>query len=204
MIVMAGQDLSQGRVSQKNRTRQALVDAAEKLVRQGNSPTVTDAAEAAGISRATAYRYFPTQDLMLAELALFAADGPIQTKVSEELPLPEAIGELVRRVAVWAYKNEQHLRIILKLSLDPATGVRRPGHRVSWIAAALEPVRGQMEPSVFRHLSNALTLLMGVDPVVALTDIAGAKRDEGIETLVWTARSLVEAALRPKPGRRAG
>ncbi len=209
---MPGQELSsalsQGRVSQKNRTRQALVDAAEKLIRDGRSPTVTDAAEAAGISRATAYRYFPTQDLMLAELALFAADGPLQTKVADDMPLPEAIGELVRRVAVWAYKNEQHLRIILKLSLDPATGVRRPGHRVSWIAAALEPARDRMDPKVYNHLSKVLTLLMGIDPVVALTDIAGAKREEAIEALVWSARTLVEgalktAALQARPGRRA-
>jgi AcrR family transcriptional regulator len=46
-------------------------------LRNGQQPTVTDAAEAAGISRATAYRYFPSQEMLWVEVALFAADGPL-------------------------------------------------------------------------------------------------------------------------------
>src|SRR3954468_13563930 len=103
---MAGQELSKGRESQKNRTRKALVDAAESLLRAGGQPTVTEAAEAAGISRATAYRYFPTQDMLLAEVALFTAGGPLSTKIPEGTPVPEAVAALVRSVAEWSYKNE--------------------------------------------------------------------------------------------------
>ena len=50
------------RANQKERTRAALVDAAKALVRAGAPPTVAEAAERARVSRATAYRYFPTQD----------------------------------------------------------------------------------------------------------------------------------------------
>ena len=68
---MAGQvensGFSHGRESQKNRTRKALIEAARRLMGAGQHPTVPEAAEAAGISRATAYRYFPTQEMLLAE-----------------------------------------------------------------------------------------------------------------------------------------
>ena len=55
-----------GRVHQKRRTRDALVAAARELVAHGDTPTVEAAAEAASISRTTAYRYFPNQHALLA------------------------------------------------------------------------------------------------------------------------------------------
>jgi len=186
---------SKGRESQKNRTRKALVAAAGDLIRAGYHPTVTDVAEAAGISRATAYRYFPTQEMLLAEIALYAAGGPLFPSLKENVPVPEAVGRLVRRVGVWAFANEQPLRTILRLSLDPATGVRRPGHRVEWIADVLAPVRNQIDAETYNRVSKALTLMMGIDPIVVMKDIAGASRESALDTLEWSARTLVEAAL---------
>src|SRR6478735_8205780 len=55
-----------GRVAQKRRTHEALVAAARDLVARGETPTVEAVAEAASISRATAYRYFPSQRSLLA------------------------------------------------------------------------------------------------------------------------------------------
>lgn len=188
-----------GRELQRNRTRKELVAAANALMREGRQPTVTEVAEAAGISRATAYRYFPTQELLWAEVSLFAVGGPLLPGGSEGASVPKAAGRLVRRVGAWAYANEQPLRTILRLSLDPATGVRRPGHRVEWIAEVLKPVQEQMEPQACRRLSKALTLLLGIDPVVVMSDIAGATREEALDALQWMARVLVEAAL---PGTR--
>ena len=54
-----------GRIHQKRRTRDALVAAARELVASGETPTVEAAAEAASISRTTAYRYFPNQRALL-------------------------------------------------------------------------------------------------------------------------------------------
>ncbi len=205
---MAGQEEStknaKGRESQKNRTRKALIAAAGELMRSGRQPTVTDVAEAAGISRATAYRYFPTQELLWAEVALFAVGGPLFPPGGEDVAVPEAVGRLVRRVGVWSYENEQPLRTILRLSLDPATGVRRPGHRREWIAEALAPLRGKIDAGTYDNLSNALMLLLGIDPVVVMTDIAGASREEALDALEWSARRLVEGALGGGMRKRAG
>ena len=54
-----------GRIDQKRRTRDALIAAARDLVANGETPTVEAAAEAASISRTTAYRYFPNQHALL-------------------------------------------------------------------------------------------------------------------------------------------
>ena len=61
---------SNERVQQKGRTRQALLSAAVQLVTSGARPTVAEVADAASVSRRTAYRYFPTQEQMLVEAAL--------------------------------------------------------------------------------------------------------------------------------------
>ena len=194
-------EIAQGRVSQKNRTRMALVTAASELMQAGKQPTVSEAAEAAQVSRATAYRYFPTHELLLAEVALFAAGGPLlPNREDKDLPLPEVVARLVRRVGKWTYSNEQHLRMLLRLSLDPESGVRRPGHRREWIAEALKPARDRMDAKTYARLSRALTLLLGIDPVVVMRDIAGASEQEALDTLEWTARALVSCALQEKAG----
>ena len=186
-----------GRERQKNRTRRLLIEAAAELVRGGQEPSVAELAKAADVSRATAYRYFPTKEMLLAEVALFSAGGPLELGERDAtLPVPEAVARLVRQVAEWAYENEPALRTILRLSLDPATGVRRPGHRTEWIVEVLAPIRDRVPAETYERLSKALTLLMGIDPIVALTDIAGAPRKEALDTLEWTARTLVEGALR--------
>ena len=178
-----------------------MVAAAEALIHAGRKPTVSDVAEAAEISRATAYRYFPTQEMLLAEVALFAAGGPLFRPTAKGVPVAEAVGQLVRRVGGWAYANEQPLRTLLRLSLDPSSGVRRPGHRREWIREALAPVRNDLDTKTYRKLSRALTLLLGIDPVVVMKDIAGASRDQALDALEWSARTLVEAALNQKAAR---
>jgi hypothetical protein len=60
-------------------------------------------------------------------------------------------------VGAWAYANEQPLRTILRLSLDPSTGVRRPGHRREWIADVLALARSYIDPETYSKLSRALT-----------------------------------------------
>jgi AcrR family transcriptional regulator len=189
------QEPAQGRERQKSRTRRALIAAAAELVRNGRTPTIPVAAEAAEVSRATAYRYFPTQEMLLAEVALFAIGGPLFDDDGAELPAPEAAARLVRRVGEWAYESEQPLRTLLRISLDPDSGVTRPGHRVGWIAEALAPVRDQIDPGTYDKLAASLTLLMGIDPVVVMTDIAAVSREQALDSLEWSARALVEAAL---------
>jgi AcrR family transcriptional regulator len=182
---------------QKNRTRKALLNAAAELVRQGREPTVAEVAEVGEVSRATAYRYFPTQESLLAEMRMFAPEGPIEMfdSVLETADSVERVGVLARQVSEWAFQNEPALRTWLRLSLDPKTGVRRPGHRIGWIAEALQPLRGTVDGTTLDRLSSALTMLLGIDPIIPLTDFAKLPPAQAIEVIEWTARTLVRSVV---------
>jgi AcrR family transcriptional regulator len=186
------------RYRQKNRTRKALLDAAAELVRQGREPTVAEVAAVGEVSRATAYRYFPTQESLLASMRMFAPEGPVAMfeKATLETTDPvERIGVLARQVAEWAFQNEPALRTMLRLSLDPETGVRRPGNRIQWIAEALQPLQGKVDASALERLSRALTMVLGIDPVIPLTDFAKLTPEQGIEVIEWAARTLVRSVV---------
>jgi len=62
--------LRKGRANQKLRTRRALLETAAAMIAKGQRPTVTEVADAAEVSRRTAYRYFPTQVKLMTEASL--------------------------------------------------------------------------------------------------------------------------------------
>jgi len=159
------------------------------------------------VSRATAYRYFPSQESLLADMRMFAPEGPaaVFEKVTLETNDPvERVGVLARQVAEWAFQNEPALRTMLRLSLDPETGVRRPGYRIRWIAEALQPLQGKVDAATLERLSSALTMVLGIDPVIPLTDFAKLPPEQGIEVIEWAARTLVRSVVdEAVPGREA-
>ena len=53
----------------------------------------------------------------------------------------------------------------------------------------------RIDRETFSKLSKALTLMLGIDPIVVMKDIAGASREQTLDALEWSARTLVEAAL---------
>jgi AcrR family transcriptional regulator len=186
------------RERQTQRTRRALVAAADELFAEGRVPTVAAVAERADVARATAYRYFATQEALLLETT-FLGDSDAMREIpalAERIDDPaEAAAEAVRTGARWTLDREARLRAILRASLDPAGGTTRPARRRAYIATLLEPLEGTLPEETRGRLAAALTLLFGIDPVVSLTDNGDVKRDEIPEVLAWTARRLVEAAL---------
>jgi AcrR family transcriptional regulator len=183
---------------QRSRTRKALLDAAAELVRQGRQPTVAEVAEVGEVSRATAYRYFPSQESLLAQIRMFAPEGPVDTfhrLVLETADPVERVGVLARHVSQWAVDNEVALRTMVRLSLDPATHVRRPGYRIQWIAEALQPLEGKIERRTLESLANALTIVLGIDPVIPLRDFAKLSPEQTIQVIEWTARMLVRSVV---------
>ena len=61
----------------RSRTMRLLREAARELLRTGGPLTVPAAAELAGVSRATAYRYFPNNDSVVLHATMSLADNPL-------------------------------------------------------------------------------------------------------------------------------
>ena len=186
-----------GRTRQKARTRAALVDAARMLMAGGRTPTVEEAAEAAGISRATAYRYFPNQRALLVAAhpeieatSLLAEDAPADPHER----LDRTIAELIRLTL----ETEPELRTMLRLSLEPGGGeelLLRQGRAIGWIEDALAPLRGRLRPSALRRLVLAIRSACGIEALVWLTDVAGLSRHQASKLMRWSALALLRAAL---------
>jgi AcrR family transcriptional regulator len=183
---------------QTQRTKRALIAAADELFEEGRIPTVATVAERADVGRATAYRYFPTQEALLLE-ATFLGDGdPLRAMLedAEAIDDPaERVAQAVKRGAEWTLGREARLRMLLRASLDPEGGTERPARRRAYIARLLEPVAGDLDPEARERLTGALTLLFGIDPIVAIADNSDIPRERIPDVLGWTAHQLVEAAL---------
>jgi AcrR family transcriptional regulator len=199
----------EGRINQKRRTRAAILAAAVELLEQGRRPTVAEVADAALVSRATAYRYFPTQEYLLFEAALESTRSDIDREL-EENTLPEdpearlelLIDTLQKRIIDKEAAFRTMLRLSLKQSLEEEqNGGQSPpsrlrgGGRVRWIEKALAPVRGRLEESDFRRLVAALSLCMGIEALVVLRDVCALESSETEEVLRWAARALLRCSL---------
>jgi AcrR family transcriptional regulator len=190
---------NRGRSAQKLRTRQALMDAAVELVRGGQHPTVSAVAGRVGVSRATAYRYFPRQDLMLSEATIrAAADGAadaVPPAGPDAADPAEVAAAVARRSALFALEHEERLRTALRLSLDPQSGYQRPGGRRLLVAEILASAGDRLDPAARARLAAALHLALGIDPIIVLTDIAGLDRNQVPDVVEWVAATLVQAAM---------
>lgn len=200
--------LETGRTAQKQRTREALIAAARELVAAGAAPSVDAAAAAAGIARATAYRYFPTQ------LALLAAAHP-ETATRSLLPEGAPADDVAQRLdlVVTAFTRliadtDVQQRTMLRLSLEAAQAESelplRQGRAIHWIAEALEPLRGQLSDAQLKRLVLAIRSAIGIEARVWLIDVAGLSSDDALDTMRWSAQAMLRTAMQgnPPPPRR--
>ncbi len=172
--------------------------AADELFAEGRVPTIAEVAERADVGRATAYRYFPTQEALLLETTFLGDSEPLRglPELATTIDNPaERVAEAVRTGAEWTLSREARLRMILRASLDPAGHTKRPARRRKYIADLLASVRDELPKETYERLTGSLTLLFGIDPIVALTDNSDLKREDIPELLAWTAGQLVRAAL---------
>ena len=192
-----------GRARQKQRTRDCLVAAARLLVSDGATPTVEEVAERAGISRTTAYRYFPNQrSLLVAAHPETAATTLLPDGVSSDPQ--ERLDAVATRFIRLIIDTEAAQRTMLRLSLDPDPLARgglplRQGRAIAWITEALQPLRGRLTDEEVHRLALAVRSAIGVEALVWLTDIGGLSREDAAENMRWSAQSLLSAALTASP-----
>ena len=202
---------SSGRVKQRIRTRQAILRAAQELIDAGRTPTVPEAADAAMVSRATAYRYYPSQESLLSECAV----APRTPHQQEVFGRPDAPTEAEDRIVLahnflydyirsreTAFRHFLRGQLLLGMQDKHVDRTLRPAFRVELIDAALAPLTDELTPDQLDRLKHALGVLIGTEALIASQDVLQLDHDTARAHNAWACRQLVcaaraEAAHRP-------
>jgi AcrR family transcriptional regulator len=192
------------RTDQKRRTRRDLLRAATRLMKAGRVPTLAEVADEALVSRATAYRYFSSEEALLAEATL-DVQVPTPDALFDGEPSVDPVERLLKANAAlreMAWGNETQLKLWLSRLLEKtasaaeAPGVpRRQNRRVELIDAALAPTRDRLDDDVYRRLRAALSLVLGAESMVVFRDVLQMESDAAHDVEQWVVRTLTEAAL---------
>lgn len=195
-----------GRQNQKDRTRKDLLQAAARLSKQGQTPSFEDIAKEALVSRATAYRYFPSIEALLVEAALDVAIPDAATLFAHAAS-DDPVARLERVDTVLhdlVLANEPAMRIMLAHTLQ--LGMKRDdeesdfpvrqNRRTPLIEAALAPARQEFKPAALKTLTQALALIMGTEAMVVVKDVLQLSDTEARRVKRWAIRALVQAARR--------
>lgn len=212
-----GDPLASGRINQKRRTREAVLDAARTLLDEGRVPSVGEAADAALVGRTTAYRYFPTQESLILEASMDsvvdALDEPGGAEVDDTDDPAERVDRVLRTMHGRIAEHEAAFRAIIRLSLEKQARLEpgRPGEvrllegrRLTWMGDAVEPARDRLDEDVHDDLVAALAMLAGTESFIALKDACRVDDPHERSRIIrWTARMVLAGVLaqaEPEPG----
>jgi AcrR family transcriptional regulator len=188
--------------AQQRRTRKAILDAAGRLLAQGETPSVGEVARAAEVSRRTVYLHFSSLEHLLVDAALGTFT---HEQIDERLAAVDELQDVEDRVevtirAVQAHVQEtEHLgRTIIRSAAaaqQRGDGPPRGYRRVAWVEHALEPARERLGPQRFERVVSALCVLLGWESALVLRDVRALAPAEAIDVTVFAARAIVRAAL---------
>lgn len=203
----------------KAATFHLLLNTAMAIIRQdGHIPSVAETAVRSKVSRATAYRYFPSRSALVTAV-IEASLGPVRTLAPDNHTGRERVRQLFLQTFVRFKEFEPQLRAAAQLSLEQWALERaglleeepfRRGHRIRILEHALAPLAPQLPPAVRARLHKALSVIYGIEPYVILKDIWGLADREVERIALWMADAMIDAALRdaqqaaPGARRRAG
>jgi AcrR family transcriptional regulator len=189
------------RDNQKRRTRKALVEAAGRLIAEGRRPSVAEVADAADISRRTAYRYFPSAEQLSVEAALDATRQNMELSIDSgpaDEPAVDRVDRLVDALSRMTLENEPLLRQMIRFTIDRGAlepGVPpRPSRRLEYVERALTPLQADLDPGELERLTHALAVVIGIESTIVLRDICGLDSAEILDVQHWAARALLAAA----------
>jgi AcrR family transcriptional regulator len=194
---MSKLELDKGRILQKLKTREVLLRAANDLLKKGEFTGIEQAATAAGISKATAYRYFTNPEALKREASLQLKSTQPE-KLFDDLSPKDLKGRLTRLID-YHYQlfisNEEEFRLFLSSVIEQSVSNpganTRGGRRIAMIAEALEPIRTTLSKKEFQHRINALSLVFGIESITILKDLCGLNNKAVLENWKWLVNRVV-------------
>ncbi|MEY0232752.1 MAG: TetR/AcrR family transcriptional regulator [Pseudomonadota bacterium] len=192
----------------RKRTYILLVNTALELFEKGGMPSVSELAIEAGVSRATAYRYFPTQSDLIAA-TVNASLGPILTWRPQSEKTEERIKELLSFALPRMFEHEGALRAALQVSLqqwaegrslnlDPKEKRLERGNRKDILAMVTAPMKGEFPAELIDKVIKAFSVIYGSEIFLVLKDIWKQNDSEVIELTQWMAKAIINQAIADK------
>jgi AcrR family transcriptional regulator len=195
------------------RTRAALLTAAVELVREGQPPSMPEAAARALVSPATAYRYFATAEELWEEASMEAVEfleraGELERALAAAGDDPFARLEAVVTSVGWRMIDEPiPFRRMARSGLNrwfaqeeagsTAEGMPvREGRRNRWNARILEPLRDRLSEEEMERAMGALGVAWGPEAVISLIDVCRLDADTAKATMLQTTRWILEGIAR--------
>ena len=194
-----------GRINQRHRTRKDLLAAAARLLKEGRTPDMDEVAREALVSRATAYRYFPSVEALLVEAPLDGAvPDPAHLFANDPSTDPEQrVDKAEAALHEMVYRNAAQLRLMVAASLErKATGSAgdevpvRQNRRTPLIEGALAPARDRFTDASYEKLRAALALVFGPESMIVFSDVLGLDERTARSVKSWAVRALVREAMR--------
>ncbi|MBG6037565.1 TetR/AcrR family transcriptional regulator [Proteus cibarius] len=193
----------------RKRTHQLLVTTALGLFEQGMLPTVSELAAHAGVSRATAYRYFPTQsDLISATVDASLAPIIAWTPTPED-NTQQRITELLNLAYPQMFKHEGALRGALQVSLQQWAKERQSseyaekrfirGHRKEILLKVIEPLKSRYPQEMWDKVIKSFSLIYGSEVFLVMKDIWKMDDQQVIDMTQWMAKAILNQAKSDYP-----
>jgi AcrR family transcriptional regulator len=202
----------------KAATFKLLLDTAMALIQSaGHIPSVAEVAQHSRVSRATAYRYFPSRSALINAVTERSL-GAVRRFESTHADGRERVRDLFNQTFPRFKEFEPQLRAAAQLSLEQWALERaglleeepyRRGHRIRILDHAIAPL-DPLPRAVRDRLHRSLSVVYGIEPYCILKDIWGLGDREVERIALWMADALIDAALRdaaalrpPRAARRA-
>lgn len=185
------------------RTRSLLIDTAMNMFDSGAFPSITEVAQEAQLSRATAYRYFPTQSALVSAIVT-----KILSPISNWRPAKTDVGERIDELLAFALpgmlEHEGTLRAALYLSLTQWAQSRNScrqetenlarEERKLLLQQVVEPLNQQMSAKRVERVIQSLSLVYGPEIFLVMKDIWGCSNHQLEDIAKWIAKAIVHQA----------
>ena len=191
-------------------TFKLLLDTAMDLIQQdGHIPSVAEVAVRSNVSRATAYRYFPSRSALITSV-IDASLGPVRKLAADDRTGRERVHELFKSTFPRFKEFEPQLRAAAQLALEQWALQRaglleeepyRRGHRIGILEHALAPLKPDLTPAARDRLHKALSVIYGIESYAILKDTWGLGDRELEKTVMWMADALIDASVREGSGK---
>lgn len=190
-------NIDSGRIAQKMKTREKLLFAANALMINGKEISVEQVAIEAGVSKATAYRYFSSKEILQKEASLHSISENKEDLFStfDEDDIEGRLEILIQYHHDLLTKNEIEFRLFLSAvmqdSVQNNANYSRAGRRILLIEEALISLKKKTSKERFSKVVSSISVILGIESISVLKDLCGMNNDNILETWKWMIDKII-------------